>query len=244
MSEDIQPKDDRLPRALLVLTAVVAFIAAAFAAWCPFYATDTLCRYAPMAEEFAAGNWGEAFHPRFGVGMPVVAGLFHLVTRLDGLSSCAAVATVAWAFGVIPLWLIAARVFDRRTAWFAVVLYLVCPQALLWGVKGLREPFKLLGALLLAASLFEVRARTVRPFALAASGTVLLVLFKPDAILFAAVLAVVFAALDRMGRRTWSLAGVFLVVLQPMCWLTWIWTGYWLPSVQYVPVFQRLFGGC
>ena len=61
------------PAWLLAAAATVA--AVALASLFPLIGTDTLCRYAPMAEAFAAGEWNEAFHPRFCVGMPTVAGL-------------------------------------------------------------------------------------------------------------------------------------------------------------------------
>ena len=64
---------------LCIAAAVFAFVAAALAACFPLFATDTACRYAPMAEAFAEGNWSEAFHPRFGVGFPVIAGLIRFV---------------------------------------------------------------------------------------------------------------------------------------------------------------------
>lgn len=229
-------------RLLLAVTAAIAVAVAVFAALCPLYATDTLCRYAPMAEAFAAGEWSEAFHPRFGVGMSVVSGLLSFL-GVNGLSACAAVSSAAWALGAVPLWCIAARVFDRRTAWFAFALYFLCPQIAVWGVKGLREPFKTLGVLVMVWAVFMCRDRGWRALAAAAAGAALMVLFKPDAIPLCGLLAIAFAAADRFGRRSWALFAVIAAALQPMCLLTFLWTGYWLPAAQYVPVFVRLTGG-
>lgn len=227
---------------VLVVTAAVSVAVAAFAAFCPLFATDALCRYAPMAEEFAAGNWAEAFHPRFGVGMPVVSGLVCRFFGLNGLSACAVVASFAWAWGLFPVWLIADRLFGRRAAWFALVLYAICPQPLLWGLKGLREPFKLLGTLLMVEALLSVRTGAWSAAVRAALGAVFLVSFKPDAILLCGILSVAFAVADRFAKRSVALLAVFVLALQPMCWLTWVWTGCWLPSVQYVGVFHKLMG--
>ena len=76
-------------RPLALVTAAVAAAAAVVAFCLPLAATDTLCRYAPMAEAFAAGDWANAFHPRFGVGGTVVAGLFALLPGFDGFTACA-----------------------------------------------------------------------------------------------------------------------------------------------------------
>lgn len=229
-------------RLLLAVTAAIAVAVAVFAAWCPLYATDTLCRYAPMAEAFAAGDWSEAFHPRFGVGMSVVSGILCFL-GLNGLSACAVASTLAWALGSVPLWCIAARVFDRRTAWFAFALYFLCPQIAIWGVKGLREPFKVLGVLTMAWSVFMCRDCGWRALAAAAAGTALMVEFKPDAIPLCGLLVLAFAVADRFRRRSWALFAFAAAALQPMCLLTYAWTGYWLPASQYVPVFVRLTGG-
>ena len=38
-------------------------------------------------------------------------------------------------------------------------------------------------------------------------------------------------------------AALYALALQPGCWLTWAWTGLWLPSGQIAAAFARLFGG-
>ena len=232
-----------LPRSVWIVAAAVSVAATAFAAAKPVFATDTLCRYAFRAEAFSSGNWAEAFHPRFGVGLPVVAGLARLVLRTDGLSACAAVSMLAWSVGLVPLWLIADRLFDRRTAWFAVVLYLICPQIALWGLQGLREPFKMLGALMMVCGLVTCRERGFAAVVWATAGSVLLVTFKPDAIPLAGILSVGFAVCDRFGRKTWAVLAGGALALVPMCWLTWSWTGFFVPSTQYVKFICKFIGG-
>lgn len=232
-----------LPQLVFAICGFIAVVMVAFAALHPFPCTDTLCRYAPMAEAFAAGNWAEAFHPRFATGMPIVAGMVRLATGMDGLSACAAVATLAWALCAIPLFSIADRVFGRTAAWFALVLYFICPQPLLWALKGLREPFKILGILLTVDAIFCERTGGWRAFASAAAGLSLLLTFKCDTVLTALVLALVFAGVDHLGRRTWALAGFSALVLQPNCWLVYAWTGYWLPVPHLVSIWTRLNGG-
>ena len=227
---------------LYVAAVAAAVAAAAFAACCPLFATDAACRYAPMAEAFADGNWAEAFHPRFGVGLPVVAGLVRIVFGLDGYSSCAASASFAWALSVLPVFWFSDRVFGRRTAWFAAVLYMICPQPLIWGLKGLREPFKMLGLMLMADAIFRCRDKGCAPAVEASVALLLLFTFKCDSIVIGAALAFAYAVLDRFGRNTWIVAAAGTAALQPMCALVYFWTGYWLPAPQYVRPIQVIFG--
>ncbi len=226
-----------------VLRAALPFLAAALAAMFPLFATDAACRYAPMAEAFAEGNWSEAFHPRFGVGFPVIAGLIRFVTRCDGYSACAAASTLAWAFCAWPVYGIASRIWDRRVAWFAVILYVLCPQPLVWALKGLREPFKMLGVIMMADAIFSARSQSWRAAAKAAVALCLLFMFKCDAIALGGVLAFVFALLDGFRWRTLVVALSGALALQPMCALVYSWTGYWLPAPHYVPLWQKAFGG-
>ena len=64
--------DSRIARIALILAAAVSVAAMVVAFLFPLAATDTLCRYAPMAEAFTVGDWFESFHPRFAVGGTVV----------------------------------------------------------------------------------------------------------------------------------------------------------------------------
>lgn len=233
-------------REIYAITATVAVAVMVVAYMFPFPSTDTLCRYAPMAEAFASGNWVDAFHPRFAVGGSVVAGVFALLPGFDGFTACTVSASLAWALGVIPVFFIAARVFDRRTAWFAVVLYVLCPQPLIWALKGLREPFKMLGLLLMVDALLRVRDQTgTCRLALleACVAQTFLCLFKCDAVVLAALTGLVFAVLDRFGKRTILLLAWCVAILQPMCLLVYQWTGYWLPTPHYALFLGKVFGG-
>ena len=91
----------QLPQWPMWVAVVLATLAAVLiAAMVPLISTDTLCRYAPMAEAFAESNWEEAVHPRFCVGMPVLSGLVRRLTGLDGLASCAAACNLSVAGSV------------------------------------------------------------------------------------------------------------------------------------------------
>ena len=227
--------------AVLIAAAVIA--AAMIVAYLfPLASTDTLCRYAPMAEAFTVGDWFEAFHPRFAVGGTVVAGIFAFLPGFDGLTACTVSATLAWGLGGLVFFRLARRIFCLRTAFFALALYLVCPQPLVWALKGLRESFKMLGLILMVDAVVRARDSDRSSLPEACAAVAFLCLFKCDAILLALVLGFAFAVRDGFRVRTWLLATWGAVVLQPMCWLVWLWTGYWLPAPHYVPLWQKLFG--
>lgn len=223
--------------------AAVGLAAAAFAAAHPLFATDAACRYAPMAEAFASADWAEAFHPRFGVGFSVLAGALRMFSGLDGYGACAAVATFAWALCALPVYSIAHRLFGRGAAWFALVLYMVCPQPLVWGLKGLREPFKMLGFLMMADAVLDCReTHSRRSAAKACLALWFLFTFKCDAICVGVAMAALFAVFDGFRWNTLAVAASGVLALQPMCALVYFWTGYWLPAPHFVPIWQRLFG--
>lgn len=231
------------------VVAIVAVVAAAALGWCcPLLTTDTCCRYAPMAEAFATGAWEQAFHPRFGFGTPILAGSFCYLTGADGYVACTVVAMVAWALGIIPLFFLTRRIFDVRTAWFAVILYLGGPTILLWSLKGLRESFKVLGLLLMADALFASldrrQGKSCRGDLLEASlGLALLVFFKVDSVVFALLFVALYLWLERFSRRGWILLGELVLMLQPCCFLVYDWTGVWVPVVQFAVILKQAFGG-
>jgi len=230
----------RRPSLIVILTLVVSAIAAVLAVCNPVVAPDTVCRYAPMAEAFAHGNWTDSFHPRFGVGFPVIAGCLVFITHLDGLLACSAVSTFAWAMGMLPLFGIAKKVFDERTAWFAAILYIICPQMLLWGLKGLREPFKALGVLLALEAVFKAGEGKWSNVVRAAIGMALMAWFKADSVVLVPCFLIAFAVADRFGRKTAALALASVLILLPACWLVYDWTGVFLPALQYVHIWNKL----
>lgn len=205
---------------------------------------DTLYRYAPMAEAFAAGNWHEAYHPRFGVGMPTFAGSLAWLTGCDGLTACAWAALVAWALCVPPLFAVAERLFGRPTAWVATLLHAICPMTFYWALCGLREPFRTFGVLCGVLAILRRREGerwpSVWPLLVALP---VLCAFRGDTIAVGGALLLVYGAYDRLGARFWLAAPWMLAWLQPGCLLTWDWLGVWLPSTQIAGVWLRLAGG-
>jgi hypothetical protein len=221
---------------------VVALIAIALGVLFPIPTHDTVMRYALMAEKFVAGEWKEAFHPRFGVLFPFISGSFKFIFRCDSLSACSGVSMFAWAVTIFPIFFLGRSIFGEKVAWFSVVIYLICPLPLLWALQGLREPYRLLGLVLLAAGLFSMDENKSRSFMFFLIGFIILLLLRADTILFAAGFFLVYAVIDRFMWRSWCLALIGLTLIQFPCYNVWLWTGWWLPAVQYVSVFQKLMG--
>ncbi len=221
------------------LAGVVAVLAVALSLVWTQIQGDVMMRYAPMAEAFAAGDWFHAFHPRFGVGFPILVGAWVWLTGLDGHTACVQVSLVAWACGGPLLFGLVQRLFDRTTAWVAFLLYMVCPMLFLWAICGLREPFRTLGLLLAAQAVLE-RRDGASGLAKMLVATLTFCTFRADTIAMAVAAWVLYAAYDRGRARTWILAGWGALCLQPTSLLAYVWTGVWLPSVQIVQVWERV----
>ncbi len=227
----------------LSLLGSVVYLVLAFA--CQSGATDVFVRYAPMAEAFAAGDWGEAFHPRFGVGFQVVSGLFVFLSGglLDGWDACRCASVLAFYLSFFPLYRLLKRVFDTPTAWFGVVLLAISPQVFLWVSEGMRESFRMLGLLLLAEAIFACRdGRRGYSLVMAGLGAFVLCSIRVDSIAAAFFLVFVFCLVDKFSKSSWILCGLTLLAIQPTSFLVWKWTGWWLPAIQYVNLLQRIVG--
>ena len=229
-------------RTIWCMTAVIVLLAVAAGVAFPIPTHDTVMRYAVMAEKFATGEWHEAFHPRFGVLFPFIAGLFNTVFGCGGLSACSGVSMFAWAVSAIPVFYLGRALFGFKTGCIAVAAYIVCPLPLLWALQGLREPYRLLGVVLMTAGLFDYCECRARSFAFTCVGFSVLLLLRADTILLAGFLAFAYAVIDHFGKRTWVLAGMGGALLQIPCYLVWSWTGWWLPAPQYVSVLQKILG--
>lgn len=226
-------------------SAIAWALALAVVAIWPAVANDTVNRFAPMAEAFADGNWREAFHPRFGLLFQAMSGTLVRLTGLNGLTACAVVSTGVWAFAAVLLFGLAERCLGRRAAWVAVILYLTAMTPFYWALRGVREPLRLLGTLLMIVGVLDVGCRGVsRKALLAASfGLAVLCLSRCDTIVFAAVLGLAFAVRNRFRRETFALAAVGVAALQPMCMLVYAWTGWWVPMPHLVKFLVPCFGG-
>ena len=207
---------------------------------CLFYPvtmSDSIARYAPMADHFARGEWAFAFHPRFGVLFQVLAGT---VVKLTGLGGDNAVQVVSIGFlsvSAVPLWFVVRRLFDERIAWWAVALMLVSDDLSRYALDGLRDTGKCLGFALVGLGVVR---RSPLWFALGLFVLVTIVSYcfaVSSALLFGWCMYWCVAKSEKPSIATFAvpvagwLVGAAAVVVQ-----THAFTGHWLPSPQYIKI--------
>ena len=225
---------------LLVLLLAGTAVAIGFAF--PSPTVDTLCRYAPMADAVAKGSWAEAFHPRFGVGFPLLAGGFSWLTGWDGHESCVALSMLGWALATVPLFRLARCVAGPTVAWFAVALLVVCPQPLFWGFQGLRETWRMAATLAAVAALFERKEHPNIALIEMALAQVILMTFRCDTLFYAILAGMAFLFVDRAGWRTAVVTAIGVMAAIPGFTVTHAWTGWWVPSPHFIPLIIKVAG--
>lgn len=225
---------------ILIFALVLALLAVTLGVCFPIPTHDTVMRYAPMAEKFVVGEWRETFHPRFGVLFPALVGMFKFIFRCDSLSACAGVSMLAWALAIVPIFFLSKFIFGEKVAIVSVLLYLICPMPLLWALQGLREPYRLLGVLLMVAGIFSINVSRTISLVFSLVGFIILLLLRADTILFAAGFLLVFSIKDKFRFNTWCIVASGLILVQLPCYNVWLWTGWWLPAVQYVNIVSTI----
>ena len=205
-------------------------------AFYPVTISDTMARYAPMADAFARGDWYYAFHPRFGVLFQVVAGSIAWATGLNGGSAVQIAAILFLALAAIPLWYLVREIFGEGVAWGAVALLLVSDDFTRYAMDGLRDSGKCLAFALLG--LGAVRKESLW-FGLGLFTLITLVSYG-----FAVASVLVF------GWCIWALLSRNYKAL-PLAILGWglgtacvsflvhAYTGFWLPAPHYIEFFGR-----
>lgn len=116
----------------------------------PVTMTDSITRYAPMADAFARGDWELVFHPRFGVLFEVLCGCVCRLTGLPGAKAIQVVSTGFVALSGIPLFFVAKRLFGASVAWWSLALLFVSDDLTRYAMDGLRDPGKCLAFALMA----------------------------------------------------------------------------------------------
>lgn len=216
-------------------------LGAALAAWlgasilsCWFYpvmSSDSVARYAPMAEAFARGEWALAFHPRFGVLFQVLSGCVVAVTGLDGARALQIVGFGMLAGAMVPVWHVTRRIFGARIAWWTVAVLFLGDDLFRYALDGLRDSGKCLGFALLGYGAVERKSGWF--------GAGLFVLITLASYCFA-VGTVFWAAWCgyALYRRAWrDLAGPTVGWLAGTACVTvmvWSFTGHWLPAPHYI----------
>lgn len=121
---------------------------------------DVATYYAPLAREFAGGNWDAAFHHIIPPLVPSLAGIL----AATGLSAFTALKIVSSGFYIAGLWpmrKLSLVVVPMRQASWACLLYAVTPRLMRYGGAGLLTSAKTF--FLLSAAVLAVRyAQTVK----------------------------------------------------------------------------------
>ena len=137
----------------LFAAAIFGAYALVMVNWWPYLSNDVVGRYAVMAEEFAAGNWQEAFHVRFPPLFNCLTGLVVMVTGVSGLTACRLVAVGALSLSLVAFYHFVRKIFDEETAWWAVAILAILPMYVTVSGRGTRETVQLLAYSLLTLGL-------------------------------------------------------------------------------------------
>jgi len=218
----------------LMALAATAVYGAFFLLFCDGIDRDPITRYAVMAEELAAGNFVEAYHPRYCMLLQTLAGGLVWLFGLSGLAACQLVATAGWCLAAIPLWHVARRLADERAAWLAAALLLVVPAFFNDAGSGMRDSLRILSYMLMALG-FLSASRWM------AAGLFLSATLRVDGIVVAGMVLTVYVV-EKVRRREFR--AVVLPVVSMIVGLLADSAAVWLVTGHFVPTshFLRLFG--
>jgi len=206
---------------------------------------DVADRYAPMAEAFAAGDWGFAFHPRVTPLLPVLAGTIARLLPLGGHAACQLAGGLMYTIGVFPLWSGCRKVYGKSTALWGALMYACCPPLFRLGYCGTRESCCVFGLLLLfyAAADFYTGKNDRRACLAFAAGEAVLLLSRGDVALFSLAAFAVFAVWEIVIRRRilrFALtAALMLLPLLPVLYRNYREIGYPVPEVRHAAAARK-----
>ena len=201
----------------------------------PLFSPDVACRYAPMADEFARGNWELAFHPRFGVFFQCVSGLIACL-GVRGDHACQLASTLLLGLSAVPIWHLVRKLFGETAAWWTVALVLLCDDFARYAADGLRDTGKCLAYALLG---WGVVSRRSLWFACGVFVLTTLVSYG-----FAISCAVMGGwMLWWILRKDWCKLVLPIVAFAAATFLVSLpvhsFTGHWLPNPSFIKVFGR-----
>ena len=219
------------------LAALYVLVASVLCIVCyPVTISDTMARYAPMADAFARGDWHYAFHPRFGVLFQVVAGAVAWLTGLSGAQAVQVASILFVALAAVPLWHLVRDIFGEKAAWGAVALLLVSDDFTRYAMDGLRDTGKCLAFALLG--LGAVR-RSGLWFGL---GLFVLIALVSYGFAVASVLVFGWCVWALWTRRFGALPLPVLgwaVGTLAVSFMVHAYTGHWLPAPHYIELLGR-----
>lgn len=127
-------------------------VASSVASLCyPILISDTIYRYVSMANAFAAGDFMTAFHPRFGILLPALAGSITWLCGIAAEHACQIVAFGFTAAATVPAWYILRKLFDEEVALWVALAMLFMPEFVVYSLDGLRESMRMFGVMMVVA---------------------------------------------------------------------------------------------
>lgn len=207
---------------------------------------DVACRYAPMAEAFAAGDWEFAFHPRVTPLLPVCAGILAKLFPVSGWAACQMASALFLALSVFPVFFAIRRIYGFGNAVFASALIPFCSYLMRLGYFGLRETAAVFGASLLpyAAALLHDSGRRPGGYLAFAFGAAVLLLSRGDTALFVAAASLALLVWDfirhRHPLRSLAAGALVLLILLPQMCYNWRMIGWPVPEYRHAMVLRRV----
>lgn len=195
----------------------------------PVIMSDTMNRYAPMVDAFAAGDWFHAFHPRFGVLFSVLTGSFAAL-GFRGDHACQIVSIGFLAFSAIPAWHIMRRVFDEKVAYITAALILLMPEYFVYAIDGLRDTARTFAALLVAYTFISNKREWVL-----ALGVFIMATLRTDTQLLAIIVVGAWSILairQKNLRAIWLPIGSLMLGLALCSIMVYEFTGVFLPNAH------------
>lgn len=116
---------------------------------------DVACRYAPMAEAIADGDYLLAFNPRIPLLHPLLGGIVCRLFCCNGFLAVKICSMLCYALTLMPLMFLMRRLYGARVSFISGILYLGTVPLLRFAFSGLRESLKCL--LLVVAALIAVK---------------------------------------------------------------------------------------
>lgn len=196
----------------------------------PVLMSDTMNRYAPMAQAFAAGDFFHAFHPRFGILFSVLTGVVAFLTGLRGDYACQVVAIGFLAASAIPAWALARRIWGEKVAWALALFVVFLPEFFNISIDGLRDSARIFASLMVAYSfVFGCRSWVL------AIGLFVLATLRIDTQIVAgvALVAWIYLSLKKRDYKAIILPlAAYLIALLLCSIMVYSFTGYFFPNAH------------
>lgn len=227
--------------ALLGLVLVLPFVALG-----DVWFSDACQWYGPMIRDLAESGFLHGFHPMIPPAF-VATGALLAMCGMEALRAAMLVSCLFYVITVFPLYGIVRRLWDARTAVWAIFLYLFCPK-MLWigGLAGI-DSGKLFFLVLMVYALCRIAsARGWGGYVALTIGTAGLALIRGDGILFSAAAfgsaAVLLAAQKQWREFLPLMVATMTSVLMLVPWVAWEYkhTGYPVLDSRQVGAVQKV----